>query len=128
MVRFMKGLAIFLLIAGCIGGIVLGFAYPSVSSSSYTWDKPNTTFNVALLLVAWIGSVIMFSLLFSIGIIIELLERMVPASKPVTVFPPISMHKNIPASSKGGAFTRCTSCGEDVPKERRFCIYCGNKL
>ena len=48
MVTFMKRLAVFFLVAGVIGGIVLGVVFPTITVSQSSWKDSETSFNVVL--------------------------------------------------------------------------------
>ena len=143
----MKGLAILLLITGIIVSAVVANANPIIGTMYSSYFKADTvtstSFNFWLFLAGCVASLFPFGILYSIGKILELLENIaeqkgtkVPTSElPTSDLPsyasriqPESPNVSVPASEKGRTFAHCKSCGEDTPKDRLFCIYCGNKI
>ena len=72
MVTFMKRLAVFFLVAGVIGGIVLGVVFPTITVSQSSWKDSETSFNVVLFICSLLSSILLFALLYSFA---ELLEH-----------------------------------------------------
>ena len=83
MVTFMKRLAVFFLVAGVIGGIVLGVVLPTITVSQSSWKDSETSFNVVLFICSLLSSILLFALLYSFAELLEHAFIQVAGDKPL---------------------------------------------
>ena len=142
MPKFMKTLAVLTLIAGFIGGIVLGSTHQVLVAPEYTFMESKLGFNWELMISMWVGSVLSFGILYSIGKVLELLEKIAAAEKPVveTAKQPVcaeskNLEKSNPEQKNASAprheylgYTICKKCGEENKPFEIYCGKCGERL
>ena len=147
MVRFAKGLAIFFLVAGVIGGIVLGIVFPTVTVTQSGWKNSEESFNILLFILTLLSSGLIFTHLYVLAEILEHNEnieeylghqnnRWDESHKPpqqITTtkssFAPANTEQlTSKFTTSESHYIQCKKCGEDNICSEKYCGNCGAKL